>query len=71
MSDVVTNHIKERDREHAQSEKLEKLKVAAKLYLLALELYLPSAIGVQGLDSRAGALRAAENDLRRQLYMED
>ena len=71
MSDVVTNHIKERDREHAQSEKLEKLKVAAKLYLLALELYLPSAIGVVGQDARAGALRAAEKDLRHILYMED
>jgi len=44
-----------------------KLEVCARIYLLALELYLPSAIGVLGESDLAGALRAAEKDLRRVL----
>lgn len=71
MSDVITNNIKERDHEQAQSEKLENLKVAAKRYLIALERYLPSAVDVLGQDDRAAALRVAENKLRHILYMED
>lgn len=44
-----------------------RLEVCARTYLLALELYLPSAVGVLGESDLAGALRSAEKDLRRAL----
>lgn len=43
------------------------LEKSAKLYLLALELYLPSAVGVMGRSDAAEALRSVEKDLRHAL----
>ena len=44
-----------------------RLESLTRTYLLALELYLPSAVSVIGSSEQAGVLRSAEKDLRRAL----